>query len=344
MAGAFRGHPNINRKFRVEFDGVKTVTFTALFGDLTINAPLTQAHVAPVANPVTAPTLTAGSGSLPAGSYSVAYALRNVHGQTLLAKYKTITLTANQKITVSAISPPAGTTVVWYTVPEAGSSQLRYFFENNGASFEIDAITDLPKLSAPLPPDVNRTGTEVMRVKAIFTDRAEPRSNAVRANVIRASFEWDLGSREKTVNRVDLEYRDSGDDYRRVELRIRNDTHIAKIKKEEPFPINGQAIDNYFQAYRIAAGELAVRRDADFFFRWSATREALLLEEFDVVAITDASSGVVNFPVSIEDIEIDLGTAGLPKVMFTGRKFANSYYDDSVNEIEIPIVAESSGK
>lgn len=340
LAGAFRGHPNLTRKFKIEWDGVDTVLFTARFGTLTVNAPLTLAHVAPVTNPATAPTLTAGAGSLPAGEYRIAYALRNEHGQTLLSPYKAITLTANQKITVSAISPPGGTTVVWYIVPEANSGKLRYHSENNGASFEIDAITDLPKLSAPLPPDLNRTGTEVMRIKFVVSDRGEVRSNIGAANVIKGTFEWDLGQREKTVNRIDLEYRDSAQDWRRVELRLRNDEHIAKIKNTEPYAINGQAIDNYFQAYRITAGELAIRRDADFFYRWSATREAHLLEEFDVGAITDASSGVINFPVSLEDIDIDPVGAGLPKLMFTARKFANIYYGDSVNQIEIPVVVE----
>lgn len=341
LAGAFRGHPNLARKFKVEWNGSNTVTFTPRFGTLTINAALSLAHVAPVANPTTAPTLTAGAGTLPAGEYRIAYALRNEHGQTLLSPYKAITLTTNQKITISAISPPGGTTVVWYVVPEAGSDDIRYHSENNGASFELDAIADLPKLDDPLPPDLNRTGTEVMRIKAVFSDRPELRSDAVRANVIKGSFDWDLGAREKTVNRIDLEYRDAAQDWRRVEIRIKNRAHIDKIKKTEPHPINGQAIDNYFQAYRIAAGELAVRRDADFFYRWSATRGAHLLEEFDVVAITDASAGVINFPVSIEDIEIDLSGAGLPKVMFTGRKYANIYYSDSVNQIEIPVVIES---
>lgn len=340
LAGGLQGHPNVARKFSIAWDGVDTIHFTARFGTLTLNNPLTLAHAAPEANPVTAPTLTAGAGSLPAGEYRLAYAYRNEHGQTLLSEFKSITLTANQKITVSAISPPSGLTVVWYTVPEAGSAKLRYQSENDGSSFEIDDIGDLPLLSAPLPPDLNRTGTEVMRVKAVFSDRAEERSDATRSNVLKATFEWLLGNRDKSVNRIDLEYRDSSQDYRRVELRLRNDEHINKIKKTEPYPINGQAIDNYFQAYRIAAGELAVRRDADFFYKWSATREAHLLEEFDVVAITDSSSGVINLPVSIETIELDPSSAGLPKLMFTARKFANTYYDDSVVEIGIPVITE----
>lgn len=338
LAGALRAHPNLNRKFLIEWDGIDTVDLTGNFGTLTVDAPLTRAHVAPVANPTADPVLTGiAGGTFAAGDYQVAYAFRNEHGQTLLSTFETVTLTANQKIDVDAITPPAGCTVVWYTVPEAASSQLRYHSENDGSTFEIDT---LPLLSASLPPDLNRTGTEVMRIKAVFSDRAETRANITSSNVIRASFEWMLGNRKKSVNRIDLKFRDSIQDWRLVELRLRDDAHIAKIKKVENEEVNGQAIDNYFQAYRIAAGQLAEKRDADFFHKWTATRTALLLEEGDVVAITDDGAGVVNFPVWIQDISLKISNAGMPMATFVGMKYANTLYDDSVNEVQIPVVHE----
>lgn len=339
LAGALKGHPNLNRKFRIELTATDEITFTGKFGTLTVDA-LTKAHVAPVANPTAAPVLTDAAGTLAAGDYQVAYALRNEHGQTLLSPYETITLAADKKIQVAAITPPAGTTVVWYTIPEPGSTKLRYHSENDGSAFEI---TSLPLLSAALPPDLNRTGTEVMRVKAVFSDREEVRSGTSRSNVIRASYEWLLGNRRKTINRVDLQYRESTQDWRLVELRLRDDEHIAKIKKVENEEINGQAIDNYFQAYRIAAGLLAEKRDADFFYKWQATRNALLVEEGDVVAITDDGSGVINLPVIVEEISLTTRNSGLPVASFTGMKYSTTLYDDSVVERAIPVIAEATG-
>lgn len=337
LTGSIMSHPKLQRRFIATWNGSNVITIKGKFGTLDLDSALGLAHAAPVINPVTAPTLTAASGALAAGVYKVAYAYKNARGQTLLSKYKSITLTANQKITVSAISLPGGTTVVWYVVCEAGSSKLRYHSENNGASFDI---TSLPLLTASLPPDLNRTGAEVMRIQAVFSDRANTRTGRLGSNVIRVSYEWLLGNREKSINRIDFKYRDSGQDWRLVELRLRDDAHIAKTKKVSNLEINGQAVDNYFQAYRLTSSLLAELRDADFFYKWSATREALLLEEGDVCAVTDDSSGVINLPIRLESIEMDISNAGLPKNSFIGRKYYTQLYDDSPNDVNKPIVIE----
>lgn len=196
-------------------------------------------------------------------------------------------------------------------------------------------------MGAKRAPDLNTTGAEVMRVAAVYSDRAETRSGATRSNVIQASFQWLLGNRQKPINSIYLKYRDASQDWRLVELRLRDDAHIAKTKKLSKDEINGQAIDNTDQAYRIASGELAEKRDADFFYKWEATRAALLQQEGDVVAITDSGSGVYNLPVIIEEIEIDAEHASLPKAAFTARKYSSRLYDDSVVERTIPVVIES---
>lgn len=340
LAGAFKGHPGVNRRFSFDWQpGDDFLTITAKFGTLTIDSPLENVHVTPVANPSAAPTLTeTASGDLPAGVYRVAYSFRNEHGQTMLSPYKEITIAANKKITVTAVTPPTGCTVVWYTVPEAGSTKLRYHSENDGASFVIDH--PLPLKSAPLPPDHNRTGTEVMRVAMVFSDREVTRSAATRANVHKDSYEWNIGRRQKRHNQVKLKYREASQDWRLIELRLRDDANIAKIKKTEPLEVNGQAIDNGFQAYRIAAGLLAEEIEGNFFYEWIGSRRAALLEEGDVVCITDDGKGVFNLPVMIEDISPSCPNAGMVFYKFTGRKFANTLYDDSVNEITIPVVSE----
>lgn len=341
IAGVIASHPSLYRRFTVEWDEVDTVTLTARFGELTLETALANTTSAPVADPVTAPTL-AGSGTSTtflAGDYVVAYSHVTATGETLLSEFKLVTLTATQRIDVSAITPlPAGVTSVnWYCSPAKDSLKLRYVANNNGTAFNIST---LPLLSAQLPPDLNRTGCEVMRVAAVFSDREETRSATSRSNVIKASFQWLLGNRSKSVNRIDLKYRDASDDYRLVELRLRDDAHIAKTKKVSNVEVNGQAIDNTDQAYRITAGLLAEQRDADFFYKWKATREALLLQEADVVAITDRSSGVYNLPVIIEEIDLDVSKAGLPAANFTARKYSSTLYDDSIVERSIPVTTE----
>lgn len=342
VAGVIASHPALFRRFRVTWaPGDEEVNITGAFGTLKLDTPLKFTTSTPVADPTTAPTLTAsGSGTgLKAGTYAVAYAYDNEAGETLMSPFKQITITAGQKIDVSAITPlPSGVTSVrWYVSPQVNQAKMRYTSSNAGGAF---SITTLPLLTAELPPDLNRTGCEVMRVEAVFSDRDEPRTSQSRSNVIKASFSWLLGNRSKAVNRIDLKYRDSAQDWRLVELRIRDDAHIEKIKKVVNEEVNGQAINNTDQAYRIAAGLLAEKRDADFFYKWKATREALLLQEGDVVAITDRGAGVINFPVMIEEIEFDVSRAALPVATFTARKYASTLYDDSVVERTIPVIIE----
>lgn len=338
-------HPVLSRRFRASWaPGTALVTIKAKFGILTFSAALALAHPAPLANPAAAPVLTAAAGgTLPAGVYSVGFSFANSRGQTLLSPAATVTLAANQKITVSAVTPPdldatRKATVSWYCSPAKGSAKLRFHSNNNGAGFVIDA---LPLLSAPIPPDLNRTGAEILRVSAVFSDRSEPRSNAARSNVMKASYKWYLSGREKSINRVDVKFRDSTQDFRLVELRLRDDAHIKKVKKVSNLVINGQAIDNYHQAYRVASGILAEARDADFFYSWTADREALLLREGDVVAITDDGAQIYNLPVRIESVEFSTED-DFPKATFTARKYSTTLYDDSVAERTIPVIIEPS--
>lgn len=338
LAGAIRGDPRLHRRFSASSTG-DTTTITAKFGTLTLNTATTLTHAAPVANPTAAPTLTAtASGSLSAGEYRVSYAWRNARGQTLLSPFKAVTLAANEKITVTAVTPPAGCTAVWYVSIEAAGTKLRYYSENDGSSFVIDY--PLPQRTAPMPPALNRTGTEIIRVTAVYSDREEERSAIGEANVLKGTFKWQLGSRRSRKNIVELTYRQAGADYRLVTLRERDDANIAKVKEKRTEKVNGQAIDTYFQAKRISSGLLAEWLDADFFYRWSATRKALLQEEGDVVVITDDGSGVINLPVWIEEMEVDAPHSGLPRASFTAHKYYSTLYDDSINEVAVPVVSE----
>jgi hypothetical protein len=342
IAGVISSHPSLYRRYRVSWvSGSAVVDLTAVFGDLELDTSLQfDSASQPISDPTAAPVLAASASStaFPAGTYAVAYAWVNAVGETLLSPFDSVIITAGQKIDVSTVTMPGGvTSVKWFVSPTANSSKLRYIAENDGTAF---SITTLPLLSAPLPPDLNRTGTEVLRVAAVFSDREEVRSATSRSNVIKATFQWLLGSRSNSINRIDLKYRDARQDWRLIELRLRDDAHIAKIKKTSPKELNGQAIDNTDQAYRIAAGALAEQRDADFFYKWRATREALLLQEADVVAITDRGSGVYNFPVILEQIEFDISNASLPGAAFTGRKYSSTLYDDSIVDRTIPVLIE----
>jgi hypothetical protein len=344
IVNAINGHPTLSQKFHAV--GLKTgaaYTDVGIYlnkGTLTLDEALTEPHLAPLADPSTAPTGTAGSGgALPAGTIYLAYSYTNNRGETLLSSRGSVVVTANQKITVDAETLPADAeTVRWYCSTLADGWELRLVQENDGSSFDI---TNLPSRNQPIPAGFNSTGCEVIRVSSAFTDRAVERAQAERSNVIKASFKWRLGNRKQNKNFVELTYRDPTQDFRLVTLNLKNEENIAKVKKENKLTVNGSAIDSYNQAYRIASGLLTENLDADFFYSWTADREALLLEEGDVVAITDAGSGVVNLPIRIEEIELDMKD-GFVQATFTGRKYASTLYDDSVAERQIPVVVETA--
>ena len=103
LAGVISSHPSLSRRFTVAYTtGASSLTMTARTGTITVNNRLNYTTPAPLADPVTAPTLASSGTStiFAAGQYAVAYSAINANGETLLSKYKTITITATQKITV----------------------------------------------------------------------------------------------------------------------------------------------------------------------------------------------------------------------------------------------------
>ncbi len=124
--------------------------------DVLITSPSASLAGPPyVANPATAPLLTAVSGStaLAAGSYDVAVTFTNLWGETVSSTSASVTLTAGQTIQVSAITLPLGATGVNYYLSEAaGSSTVLYDASGSGAQTQLTA---LPASGAVAPPLAN---------------------------------------------------------------------------------------------------------------------------------------------------------------------------------------------
>jgi hypothetical protein len=333
--GSINAHPRLRRKFKATWQD-NEVTVTAKFGTLTLDSNIEFEHPSPVDSPTTTPSISADSGNLRAGLYFVAYAYENANGRTLISPANSISLSDNQKIIVDPVFLPTdATSVIWYVSPEPNSKKLRKIGSNDGSEFEINA---LPKLTGELPNDFNRTGTEVLRVMQVFADNPNiRRTHVTKSNVLKSTYSWRLGRREDAKNTIVVTFRDATQDFRLVELRVRDDEHIKKVRKENKEEIDGSAIDNFHQAFRIASGALAEIRDADFFYKWQSDHEALFLEEADVVCVTDAGAGVVNFPVIIEPIEYGDLISAHPTAEFVARKYSSTLYDDSVVDRQIPV-------
>ena len=335
---AINGHPVLGKRFRAEWDGMDEVTVYTRKGLLTLSEGTMYAHEGAVEDPVTAPTLTATTGgNLSPGSYRVLYAFANGKGRTNASAYAVATVVANGRIQVTAITPPTGCDVLWYMSAGPTAWNLRLVNRNGGAGFNIDTA---PGWSAELPPDRNTTGSELIAIEAVFSDREEERTNIERSNVLRASYEWSLGDRQNPVNQVEVKFRDAAQDFRLVTLKLGDKAHIEKVREVNSEEVDGTAIDSWHQAYRLASNTLAELREGDFFYRWTSDRNAGLLKEGDVVVVTDDGAEVYNLPVRIEEINVEI-EGGAPRFNFTARKYNYTLYDDSVAERIVPIVVET---
>lgn len=85
----------------------------------------------------------------------------------------------------------------------------------------------------------------------------------------------------------------------------------------------------------MANGLLAEIRDADNYPAWASDREALCLEENDLVTITDDSANWINLPVRVKDVNCDL-SGKHPLVNLNGQQYVAAMFDDDVGERVTP--------
>lgn len=150
------------------------ITIKCLHGALNLDSALLKAHTGPIADPTTAPTVAAAaSGTLQAGDYLVAYANQTAIGLTALTLFATVTLTANQKINVSALPAFPGTVTgrQFFVSDAPNSPRLRYLTTRaDAADFSINS---LPLPGAAVPPSHNTTSEELIRVAMSFATNSQ---------------------------------------------------------------------------------------------------------------------------------------------------------------------------
>lgn len=343
IAAMVNSHNELNKFIKAAWNpGDDYCTISSRIGYLTLDAAMENVHNIAIANPAAAPSVSAvAGGSLAVGHYYISYSFETIEGETLVSPVVDFNLTTTGKnLQVGPVSLPARVLRVnWYASVEPNGIRRRLVETNDGSQF---TISSLPRLDDKTEPGYNDTAAECHRIALAFSDKKETRSNLTKSNVLSGTFKFPLGSRQPSTNRIVIKYRDSASDFKLTELRVNDKTHQKKVKKINDLEINGAAIDNYHQARRIANQKIAELRDGDKFFALSSDGEALLLEEGDVVCITDDSGRFVNEPCRAEDVNYDDGD-GYPKISFTARKYRRRYYDDQIQErlVPLPIVTNS---
>lgn len=125
-----------------------------------------------------------------------------------------------------------------------------------------------------------------------------------RANIVKDSFKWPLGSTQSSVNQIKGKFRDKVNDFAETPFKVNDAAHQAQVKKIYPKEIDLTAVDNFHQVFRLASAALAKDREGDWFASLEAGPSALVLEEGDLICVSDDSGGLVNVVTRIEDLRI----------------------------------------
>jgi hypothetical protein len=210
--------------------------------------------------------------------------------------------------------------------------------------YVVTITSKLGLLNVPALAYTHSIGEEVIRVMMSFSDASKNAdgtvSNALkqagltRNNTIANSFKWPLGGKQSSINRIEINYREAKDDFAATRLFVNDVAHQAQIRKKNVLKVDGSAIDNFHQASRIANAALSKNREGDWFASWqTADPNAMLLEEGDVICASDASGGLVNQVVRVEEVRISSERV----VSIMGRRYSTNMFSDTVTSQVIPL-------
>lgn len=176
--------------------------------------------------------------------------------------------------------------------------------------------------------EAHDTQTEVTRVMMSFAGKALTYADTTRANILDGTFGWPDAQRQSLVNQIKTKYRESVRDFGEQPITVNDFNHQRKTRKVNPFEVDHSSVDNYNQSARLCNGLLNTLRDGDRFFEWASMGEAMLLDEGDVVCVSDDSGPFRNQLVRIGDIEINNDF----EVSFIARKYSRLQLSDLVAE------------
>ncbi len=155
-----------------------------------------------------------------------------------------------------------------------------------------------------------------------------------RANIVKDSFKWPLGSAQSSVNQIKGDFRDKANDFALTPFKVNDRTHQLQVKKIYSKEIDLTAVDNFHQVFRLANGELAKNREGDHFHSLTVGPQGLVLEEGDLIACSDDSGGLVNVVTRIEDLRIK---PNHEVVIAQSRLYSTNMFSDNVTATPITI-------
>lgn len=206
----------------------------------------------------------------------------------------------------------------------------------NGHKYKATSITTgITASSAPTWPTV--AGGTVVDGGVTWTEFGETvlgQAGLTRANVLKDSYNWPLGSEQSSINQIKIGFRDRKNDFALTPMLVNDRAHQLQVGKQYPLEVDGSAIDSFNQANRIANWQLAKYRDGDWFVTLGTGPQGLILEEGDVICSSDDSGGLINVACRIESLsinskhEVSIGRA---------RLYSTNMFSDDAEKHTIPI-------
>jgi parallel beta-helix repeat protein len=165
-------------------------------------------------------------------------------------------------------------------------------------------------------------GETIHRIAMAFND-----------STIVGSLQYPLSDRQPSTNRVTLKYVDAPAGFEARELRINDYEHQDKVHRINNQDVDGSAIDNYSQAWRVGQWLRAKARDLGKFISFTADMQASLLEIGDVIAVSAGEVGLQCVPFRLIEITYEEND----EVSLVGQIYALGVYSDSAPQTTVTI-------
>jgi hypothetical protein len=147
------------------------------------------------------------------------------------------------------------------------------------------------------------------------------------------AIEYPLADRQTSVNRVSIKYVDAPAGFEQRDLQINDYAHQDKIHRVNKEEMDGSAIDNYFQAWRIGQWKLAKARDLGKFIQLRADIKATRLEIGDKITVSSAEHGLVNIAFRV----IELNYEENDEVSILGQIYSDGIYNDQAPQTTLVV-------
>lgn len=204
----------------------------------------------------------------------------------------------------------------------------------NGHKYQV---TTAGTTAATEPTWPTAAGGTVVNGGVTFTEIGSTvlqQAGLTRANIVKDSYKWPLGSRQSSVNQIKGNYRDANNDFALTPFKVNDPLHQAQVNKIYPLEADFSAVDNYHQMIRLANWLLAKNREGDWFNSLETGPAGLVLEEGDPICASDDSGGLVNVVTRIEELRIK---PNHNVSIAQARKYSTLMFADEVGADTIPV-------